>query len=113
MTTIFVMRAARGCTHLLIDTAENRVGEGITGWVAEGNTYKADAHEQISADPRHIGKYDKAVWGCDAHQYHSMVAERSAEPLQMLLETTCRKTGRRVCPEGLFTGLPGSSGRRL
>jgi hypothetical protein len=70
---VFMMRAAYGYSYMLIDRAEYRLGEGITGWVAQGNRYKANSREEITSHPDHCGKYDREVWGGE-HQCHSMVA---------------------------------------
>jgi hypothetical protein len=71
---VFMMRAAHGYSQRLIHRAEYRVGEGITGWVAEGHQYMANSRLKIASDPHHIGKYDDKIWKGGKHQCHSMVA---------------------------------------
>ena len=71
---VFVMRAAHGYSYTLIDRAEYRPGEGITGWVAQDHTYRADSRKQVTSHPSHLGKYDKEIWGDDPEQCRSMVA---------------------------------------
>jgi hypothetical protein len=54
----FRMRAAHGdCKHLIYE-AIYKPGEGITGWIAQGNDFVANNNDQLTSDPHWKGKYD-------------------------------------------------------
>jgi nucleoside 2-deoxyribosyltransferase len=59
----FIMRAAFGYSQQLVGKAGYKQGEGITGWIALGNKFVANSDKELKRDPKHIGKYDKELWG--------------------------------------------------
>jgi nucleoside 2-deoxyribosyltransferase len=69
-----VMHAAYGYSQSLIHKANYEVGEGITGWVAEGNEFIANSKKEILAHPKHIGKYDDKIWVDGSVDCNSMIA---------------------------------------
>jgi nucleoside 2-deoxyribosyltransferase len=60
---LFIMRAAFGYSQQLVGNARYRKDEGITGWIAGGNTFRAISDEEIRRHPKHKGKYDDELWG--------------------------------------------------
>jgi hypothetical protein len=69
----FVMRASFGYSQNLAGRARYMPGEGITGWIAQGNTFKADSREEVEEHPRHAGKYDKELWNKEGFYCWSLV----------------------------------------
>jgi len=68
-----IMHAAYGYSETLVHKAEYLIGEGITGWIAEGNQFIANSKEEISSHMNHIGKYDKEIWKDGSLNCHSMI----------------------------------------
>ncbi len=71
-----VMHAAYGYSGTLVHRARYKLGEGITGWVAEGegHEYMANSREEISKHPAHKGKYDKEIWKDGETDCYALVA---------------------------------------
>lgn len=68
-----VMRAAFGYSQSLVHKARYRIGEGITGWIAQDNEFKANSREEVERHPKHAGKYDREIWGSEAHRCNSIL----------------------------------------
>jgi len=58
-----IMKAAFGYSQILINKASYKLGDGITGWIGEGNSIIANSIEEILAHPKWYGKYNKQLWG--------------------------------------------------
>ncbi len=58
----FIMKAAFGYSQQLVGKARYSPGEGITGWIGQGNTFVANSDDELKKDSRHIGKYDGELW---------------------------------------------------
>ena len=71
-----VMHGAYGYSSILLHRARYRLGEGITGWVAEGkgHEYKGDSQAEICKHPCHAGKYNDEIWKSEKRTCHSLVA---------------------------------------
>ena len=71
-----VMHAAYGYSDTLIHRAKYKLGEGITGWVAEGKgrEYMANSKEEILQHPAHEGKYDSEIWKDGDTDCYALVA---------------------------------------
>lgn len=69
----FVMRAGFGYGQDLIGKARYQPGEGITGWIGQGNIFKADSREQVENHPNHTGKYNKQLWNNASFHCWSLV----------------------------------------
>ena len=68
-----VMRSAYGYSETLVGRARYRLGEGITGWIAEGNEFKANSRREIVDHPNHKGKYDAEIWTDGMHDCNSLL----------------------------------------
>jgi hypothetical protein len=62
-----IMHAAHGYSESLIHKAAYKLGEGITGWIAQNHEFIANSKEEIINHPNHKGKYNEEIWvdGCD------------------------------------------------
>jgi GAF domain len=69
----FVMRASFGSGQDLIGKARYKPGEGITGWIGQGNVFKADSREEVESHPGHSGKYNRQLWGDPSFYCWSLV----------------------------------------
>jgi signal transduction histidine kinase len=58
---LVVLKAAIGRNADLLETAKYRLGEGITGTIAEGQSFNFKTIEELRAHPRWVGKYVKAL----------------------------------------------------
>lgn len=71
-----VMHAAYGYSDTLVHRARYKIGEGITGWIAdgEGHEYMANSKEEILKHPAHQGKYDGEIWKDGDTDCYTLVA---------------------------------------
>ena len=69
-----VMRAAYGYSQTLIHNARYDIGQGITGWIAEGHEFIANTKDDIIDHPKHLGKYDGRIWAREDVKCNSMIA---------------------------------------
>lgn len=67
-TDVFTMRAAKGNNEKLIDEASYKVGEGITGAVAQGDLLHFRSRDEMMNHPSYKGKYDEEIWGTKPDQ---------------------------------------------
>ena len=68
-----VLRGAHGYSEALVDIARYKLGEGITGWIAEGNEFKANSREEIFGHKNHKAKYDTEIWSDGLRDCNSLV----------------------------------------
>ena len=68
-----VMRAAFGYSQSLVHKARYQLGEGITGWIADGNEFMANSKKELENHRSHKGKYDREIWGGGGHRCGSLL----------------------------------------
>lgn len=69
----FIMRAAFGYSELLVGKASYKLGEGITGFIGEGNSFMANSDEEIRAHSKWVGKYNNEQWGGKERSCHGII----------------------------------------
>jgi len=71
-----IMHAAYGYSADLIHKAKYKLGEGITGWIAEGscNELIANSKEELCNHHAHRGKYDSIIWPNGDTDCYSLIA---------------------------------------
>lgn len=69
----FVMRAGWGYSYDLVGKAKYKSGEGITGWIGQGHSFKADSREEVESHPHHAGKYDANLWAQPSFHCWSLI----------------------------------------